>query len=174
MTTAVRNERQTVPTTDAPSVKILASEIYKWTATRCFVVGTAYGRIGDTHGGGTESSATTKPPMVSAPTSSIPRATSPSRRLSSGPASGRGGRAHPLHGNVQRGRVDRALPPRVDRRRRALAPVDGHDPDQDRMTASATRRHEEPTIMDLGTPTMSLSEHRAARSIAHWGGNPCR
>ena len=48
------NERQTVPTTDAPSVKILTSEIYKWSANRCFVVGTAYGRIGDTYGGGTE------------------------------------------------------------------------------------------------------------------------
>ena len=48
------NEGQTIPTGDAPSVKVLTSDIYEWSAGRSFVVHTAYGRIGDTHGGGTE------------------------------------------------------------------------------------------------------------------------
>ena len=45
---------QTVAGPDAPSVKILASDVYEWMPGGFFVLHTAYGRIGDIGVGGVE------------------------------------------------------------------------------------------------------------------------
>jgi hypothetical protein len=41
------NEGETVATTDAPSSKIVTSDVYEWIPGRFGVLHTAYGRIGD-------------------------------------------------------------------------------------------------------------------------------
>ena len=48
------NEGYTVATADAPSVKILTSDVYEWMPGGFFVLHTAYGRVGSTDVGGTE------------------------------------------------------------------------------------------------------------------------
>ncbi len=48
------NEGHTVATPDAPSVKILTSDVYEWMPGGFFILHTAYGRVGDFDGGGTE------------------------------------------------------------------------------------------------------------------------
>jgi Protein of unknown function (DUF1579) len=48
------NEGQTIASADAPSVKILTSDIYEWMPGRFFVLHIAYGRIGNIDVGGTE------------------------------------------------------------------------------------------------------------------------
>jgi hypothetical protein len=48
------NEGHTVATADAPSVKILTSDVYEWSTGGFFVLHTAYGRVGDFDGGGIE------------------------------------------------------------------------------------------------------------------------
>lgn len=48
------NEGYTVATADAPSVKILTSDVYEWMPGGFFVLHTAYGRVGRTDVGGTE------------------------------------------------------------------------------------------------------------------------
>lgn len=48
------NEGQTIPTAEVPALRIVTSDIYEWGAGRSFVVHSAYGRIGDSDGGGTE------------------------------------------------------------------------------------------------------------------------
>lgn len=48
------NEGHTVATADAPSVKILTSDVYEWSTGGFFVLHTAYGRAGDLDGGGIE------------------------------------------------------------------------------------------------------------------------
>ena len=48
------NEGRTIATADAPSVKILTSDVYEWATGGFFVLHTAYGRAGDLDGGGIE------------------------------------------------------------------------------------------------------------------------
>jgi hypothetical protein len=48
------NEGHTVASVDAPSVKILTSDVYEWMPGGFFVLHTAYGRIGDSDVGGVE------------------------------------------------------------------------------------------------------------------------
>jgi hypothetical protein len=48
------NEGQTIANSDAPSVKILTSDVYEWVPGGFFVLHTAYGRIGDIDVGGVE------------------------------------------------------------------------------------------------------------------------
>lgn len=48
------NEGFTVESPDAPSVKILTSDVYEWMPGGFFVLHTAYGRVGDVDVGGTE------------------------------------------------------------------------------------------------------------------------
>jgi hypothetical protein len=48
------NEGYTVASADAPSVKILTSDVYEWMPGGFFVLHTAYGRIGDLDVGGVE------------------------------------------------------------------------------------------------------------------------
>ena len=48
------NEGQTIAGTDAPAVRIVTSDVYEWMPGGFFVLHTAYGRIGDSLGGGTE------------------------------------------------------------------------------------------------------------------------
>jgi Protein of unknown function (DUF1579) len=48
------NEGHTVASADAPSVKILTSDVYEWMPGGFFVLHTAYGRIGDIDVGGVE------------------------------------------------------------------------------------------------------------------------
>jgi Protein of unknown function (DUF1579) len=48
------NEGYTVASTEAPSVKILTSDVYEWMPGGFFVLHTAYGRIGDLDVGGVE------------------------------------------------------------------------------------------------------------------------
>jgi hypothetical protein len=48
------NEGYIVASTDAPSVKILTSDVYEWMPGGFFVLHTAYGRIGDLDVGGVE------------------------------------------------------------------------------------------------------------------------
>jgi hypothetical protein len=48
------NEGYTVETADAPSTKILTSDVYGWSTGGFFVLHTAYGRVGDAPGGGIE------------------------------------------------------------------------------------------------------------------------
>jgi hypothetical protein len=48
------NEGETVATPDAPSAKILTSDVYQWIPGRFGVLHTAYGRIGDLDVGGVE------------------------------------------------------------------------------------------------------------------------
>src|SRR5690349_14331803 len=47
-------EGETILADGAPSLRIQASDIYKWVAGRFFVVHTAYGRVGDADVGGIE------------------------------------------------------------------------------------------------------------------------
>jgi Protein of unknown function (DUF1579) len=47
-------EGHTVASADAPSVEILASDVYEWMPGGFFVAHTAYGRVGNTDVGGTE------------------------------------------------------------------------------------------------------------------------
>src|SRR5215510_442458 len=47
-------EGQTVATSDAPSVPIVASDVYQWVPGGHFVLHPAYGRIGDAGVGGVE------------------------------------------------------------------------------------------------------------------------
>ncbi len=48
------NEGYTVETSEAPSVKIITSDVYEWLPGKFFVLHTAYGRIGDMDVGGME------------------------------------------------------------------------------------------------------------------------
>ncbi len=48
------NEGHTVATAEAPSVRILTSDVYEWMPGGFFVLHTAYGRIADVDVGGTE------------------------------------------------------------------------------------------------------------------------
>jgi dipeptidyl aminopeptidase/acylaminoacyl peptidase len=48
------NEGHTVATENAPSSRILTSDIYEWSTGGFFVLHTAYGRVGDLPGGGIE------------------------------------------------------------------------------------------------------------------------
>ncbi len=48
------NEGHTIATAEAPSVKILTSDVYEWMPGRFFILHTAYGRIGNVDVGGTE------------------------------------------------------------------------------------------------------------------------
>lgn len=48
------NEGHTIASADAPSVKILTSDIYEWAPGGFFVLHTAYGLIGNLSGGGIE------------------------------------------------------------------------------------------------------------------------
>ena len=48
------NEGRTVATADVPSVQILTSDVYEWVPGGFFVVHSAFGRIGETSGGGVE------------------------------------------------------------------------------------------------------------------------
>ena len=48
------NEGYTVAAPDAPSLKILTSDVYEWMPGRFFVLHLAYGRIGAMDAGGTE------------------------------------------------------------------------------------------------------------------------
>ncbi len=48
------NEGHTVATAEAPSVRILTSDVYEWMPGGFFVLHTAYGRIGNVDVGGTE------------------------------------------------------------------------------------------------------------------------
>jgi hypothetical protein len=48
------NEESTVASADAPSVKILTSDVYEWMPGGFFVLHTAYGRIGTMDVGGVE------------------------------------------------------------------------------------------------------------------------
>jgi hypothetical protein len=48
------NEGHTVATVDAPSVRILTSDVYEWSTGGFFVLHTAYGRAGNLPGGGIE------------------------------------------------------------------------------------------------------------------------
>jgi hypothetical protein len=48
------NEGRTIPTKEAPVMRIVTSDIYEWAAGGSFVVHSAYGLIGDRDGGGTE------------------------------------------------------------------------------------------------------------------------
>ena len=48
------NEGHTIAGADAPSARILTSDVYEWVPGRFFVLHTAYGRIGDADVGGVE------------------------------------------------------------------------------------------------------------------------
>jgi uncharacterized protein DUF1579 len=48
------NEGLTIATAEAPSLRILTSDVYEWMPGGFFVLHTAYGRIGNTDVGGTE------------------------------------------------------------------------------------------------------------------------
>ncbi len=48
------NEGHTIASPDVPSVPILTSDVYEWMPGGFFVLHTAYGRIGESTGGGTE------------------------------------------------------------------------------------------------------------------------
>jgi len=48
------NEGRTVATADAPSARILTSDVYEWSTGGFFVLHTAYGRAGNLPGGGIE------------------------------------------------------------------------------------------------------------------------
>lgn len=48
------NEGHTIASAEAPALKILTSDIYEWMPGKFFVLHSAYGRIGENAGGGTE------------------------------------------------------------------------------------------------------------------------
>ena len=48
------NEGHTVASEDAPSTRVLTSDVYEWSTGGFFVLHTAYGRVGDLPGGGIE------------------------------------------------------------------------------------------------------------------------
>ncbi|MBO0779305.1 MAG: DUF1579 family protein [Ktedonobacteraceae bacterium] len=48
------NEGHTIATADTPEVSILTSDVYEWMPGGFFVLHTAYGRVGNVDGGGTE------------------------------------------------------------------------------------------------------------------------